>query len=115
VKELLQRDPDGAVLAFAGMMQASIVMPAHLMEDGNVAGPSGAESATLDEIRETSFFKLFAALAESMGIYTVLDYAQIMSQLMTRWRIRELSVCFDYSGTASSDAFVLVAHCRLPT
>jgi acyl-[acyl-carrier-protein] desaturase len=32
--ELFKRDPDGAVLAFADMMKKQIVMPAHLMDDG---------------------------------------------------------------------------------
>jgi hypothetical protein len=30
---LAQRDPDGAMLAFADMMKKQIVMPAHLMDD----------------------------------------------------------------------------------
>ena len=31
---VFERDPDGAVLAFADMMRKQIVMPAHLMRDG---------------------------------------------------------------------------------
>lgn len=31
---VFERDPDGAVLAFADMMRKQIVMPAHLMSDG---------------------------------------------------------------------------------
>jgi hypothetical protein len=30
---LFERDPDGAMLAFADMMRKQIVMPAHLMND----------------------------------------------------------------------------------
>jgi acyl-[acyl-carrier-protein] desaturase len=30
---VFERDPDGAVLAFADMMRKQIVMPAHLMDD----------------------------------------------------------------------------------
>ena len=34
VDKLFELDPDGAVLAFADMMRKQIVMPAHLMDDG---------------------------------------------------------------------------------
>lgn len=34
VEKLFEVDPDGAVLAFADMMRKQIVMPAHLMDDG---------------------------------------------------------------------------------
>jgi hypothetical protein len=34
VEKLYELDPDGAVLAFADMMRKQIVMPAHLMDDG---------------------------------------------------------------------------------
>lgn len=34
VEKLYEKDPDGAVLAFADMMRKQIVMPAHLMDDG---------------------------------------------------------------------------------
>lgn len=33
VDKLFERDPDGAMLAFADMMRKQIVMPAHLMDD----------------------------------------------------------------------------------
>lgn len=33
VDKLFERDPDGAMLAFADMMRKQIVMPAHLMND----------------------------------------------------------------------------------
>jgi acyl-[acyl-carrier-protein] desaturase len=123
VRELLQRDPDGAMLAFASMMQASIVMPAHLMEAGNLEGLSGAGSIALDEHRETRFFKLFSALTDSMGIYTVLDYAQLMAQLMKRWKIRDISVClhilphfsrsFACFRVQPLQAMLFIQHCSL--
>ena len=34
VEKLYELDPDGAMLAFADMMKKQIVMPAHLMYDG---------------------------------------------------------------------------------
>jgi len=34
VEELFRVDPNGAMLAFSDMMKKQIVMPAHLMDDG---------------------------------------------------------------------------------
>lgn len=87
--ELLQRDADRAVLAFAGMMRASIVMPAHLLEDGG-AGSCGGDGG--DASRETAFFRAFAALADSLGVYTAADYAQVTAHLLKRWRISDVKV-----------------------
>lgn len=41
VGELFNRDPDGAMLAFADMMKKGIVMPAHFLDDGWVQGGKG--------------------------------------------------------------------------
>ena len=38
---MLQRDPDGAMLAFADMMKKQIVMPAHMMNDNQHEGKTG--------------------------------------------------------------------------
>lgn len=105
--ELMQRDPDSAVLAFADMMQASIVMPAHLMQDGGagidariereeaaysaaVARRSG--SGTVGQPHESDFFKGFAAVADKLGVYTAVDYAACVEHLLKRWRIPDLKV-----------------------
>ena len=92
VDELLRRDADRAVLAFAGMMRASIVMPAHLLEDGGAGSPGGHEGPAAGESRETAFFKNFAALADSLGVYTAQDYAQVTAHLLKRWRIADVKV-----------------------
>jgi acyl-[acyl-carrier-protein] desaturase len=34
IDAIYEQDPDGATLAFADMMKKQIVMPAHLMDDG---------------------------------------------------------------------------------
>jgi acyl-[acyl-carrier-protein] desaturase len=36
-----EKDPNGATLAFADMMKKQIVMPAHLMDDGEHHGKTG--------------------------------------------------------------------------
>ena len=51
------RDPNGAVIAFSDMMKKQIVMPAHLMNDGQ------HESSR-------NLFKDFSAVAQSTNTYT---------------------------------------------
>ena len=41
VDELFVKDPNGAMLAFADMMRKQIVMPAHLMDDGEHIARNG--------------------------------------------------------------------------
>lgn len=41
IEEILCRDPDGGVLAYADMMRKRITMPAHLMDDGEHRGRTG--------------------------------------------------------------------------
>lgn len=41
VDKLFELDPDGSLLAFADMMRKQIVMPAHLMDDGEHEGKTG--------------------------------------------------------------------------
>lgn len=38
---IYEKDPNGATLAFADMMKKQIVMPAHLMDDGEHKGKTG--------------------------------------------------------------------------
>ncbi len=38
---LFERDPNGAMLAFADMMRKQIVMPAHMMNDNEHEGKTG--------------------------------------------------------------------------
>ena len=59
------------MLAFEDMMRKQIVMPAHLMYDG--------QSDTL--------FDDFSAGAQRTGVYTANDYADIMEHLVKRWNV----------------------------
>ena len=84
VKELLARDPDNTLLAFADMMRGQITMPAQLMDDGlHVGGQKPAPG-------DTKLFASFSVVAQKLGVYTVLDYANIMEHLMKIWNISEL-------------------------
>jgi len=75
---VFERDPDGAVLAFADMMRKQIVMPAHLMYDGEHEQTNG---------KGRNLFADFSAVAERTGTYTAFDYADIMRHLIKRWNI----------------------------
>lgn len=80
VDGLFERDPDGAVLAFADMMRKQIVMPAHLMNDNEHEKRTGR-----------NLFGDFSAVAERTGTYTAQDYADIMEHLNNRWEISGLT------------------------
>ena len=54
IDEVMKRDQDGAVLAFADMMKKQIVMPAHLMDDGEHRARTGRD-----------LFSDFATVAEA--------------------------------------------------
>lgn len=107
VEELIRRDPDSAVLAFADMMQASIVMPAHLMQDGGAGLDARMEreeaaygaavarrthGGAAAQPQESDFFKGFAAVADGLGVYTAGDYAACVEHLLWRWKIADLQV-----------------------
>lgn len=108
VEELIRRDADAAVLAFADMMQASIVMPAHLMQDGGagIDAALGREEAAYGaavarraaaggahvQPHESDFFKGFAAVADGLGVYTAADYAACVEHLLRRWKVADLQV-----------------------
>ena len=75
VGKLFELDPEGAVVACARMMKTTVTMPAQLMSDG------GAQD----------LFRRFAAVAQRIGVYTALDYAQIIEHLVEYWHIPRLA------------------------
>ncbi|KAF5838958.1 plastid acyl-ACP desaturase [Dunaliella salina] len=75
---LFERDPNGAVQAFADMMKKQIVMPAHLMNDNE------------HDKKGRNLFADFSAVAERTKTYTAFDYADIMEHLVERWRVANL-------------------------
>ncbi|KAG2431151.1 hypothetical protein HXX76_009681 [Chlamydomonas incerta] len=103
VTEIMRRDPDGAVLAFADMMRKGIVMPAHFVDDGWHAGanadPANGKPANL--------FGDYAAVADSIGVYTTHDYANIVEVLVKRWDIEHVAV---RSGEAAEAQAFLMKH-----
>eukprot|EP00982_Pelagococcus_subviridis_P009172 30906-Pelagococcus_subviridis.AAC.4 len=94
IDEVMKRDPDGAVMAFADMMKKQIVMPAHLMDDGEHKARTGRGAFyTLVPIRPRwrDLFSDFASVADSTGTYTANDYASIMEHLIKRWDIENVA------------------------
>jgi acyl-[acyl-carrier-protein] desaturase len=74
VEQLFQRDPEGAILAFADMMKKGIVMPAHYMDDGwhSQEGANPGQNLFID----------YATVADAIGVYTTMDYADIVQHLV---------------------------------
>lgn len=74
MEKVFELDPAEAVLAFAKMMKKKITMPAILMYDG----------------KTSDLFSKFSAVAQSIGVYTARDYADIIDHLVNRWKISAL-------------------------
>eukprot|EP00549_Striatella_unipunctata_P011520 CAMPEP_0118684646 /NCGR_PEP_ID=MMETSP0800-20121206/6772_1 /TAXON_ID=210618 ORGANISM="Striatella unipunctata, Strain CCMP2910" /NCGR_SAMPLE_ID=MMETSP0800 /ASSEMBLY_ACC=CAM_ASM_000638 /LENGTH=412 /DNA_ID=CAMNT_0006581401 /DNA_START=58 /DNA_END=1296 /DNA_ORIENTATION=+ len=92
VKEILKRDPDGLLEVFGEMMRESISMPAELMTDGE----------------DENLYDSFSAVAQKLGVYTAIDYADIIDHLVKTWDLANLS---GLSAEAEQERDYL---CRLP-
>lgn len=76
VYQIIKVDPSEALIAFEDMMRKKIVMPAHfLREMGNEAGQA---------------FSHFAEAAQRLGVYTSMDYVDILKQLIIEWQIESV-------------------------
>jgi acyl-[acyl-carrier-protein] desaturase len=73
--KVFELDPAHALLAFAKMMKNKIVMPAVLMYDGN----------------DKDLYTKFSLVAQKTGVYTALDYAEIIGTLVSEWKIAGLT------------------------
>ncbi|WP_372944385.1 acyl-ACP desaturase [Muriicola sp.] len=86
VKTILGHDPDGMVIAFAEMMKKKIVMPAHfLRESGGKIGEA---------------FENFSNCAQRLGVYTAMDYIDILKKLNNYWQIDSLRSLSDEAEKA---------------
>ncbi|CAI5516847.1 unnamed protein product [Closterium sp. Naga37s-1] len=74
VGKLYELDPNGAMLAFEDMMKKQIVMPAHLMYDGE----------------NEKLFDAFTMVAQRTGVYTANDYVSIIEHLIARWNVEKI-------------------------
>lgn len=92
VEEILKRDPDGAIMEFGDLMREQIVMPAVLMTDGV----------------DKNLYNNFSAVAQRLGVYTAVDYADILSHLVKTWDLEHLD---GLSGEAEKEREYI---CKLP-
>lgn len=92
VDKLLEVDPNATMLAIANMMKKKIVMPMHLMYDG----------------QDPNIFDHFSSIIERQGVYTSRHYAEILEFFITRWELEKLQ---GLSGEARRAQDYV---CRLP-
>ena len=73
IRKIFEVDASEAMIAFEDMMRKKIVMPAHfLREMGMMMGQT---------------YGHFTDAAQRLGIYTAVDYVDIMKQLIVDWQI----------------------------
>lgn len=77
VKRIFEIDPSEMMLAFHYMLKLKIVMPAHfLRESGEPMGRA---------------FEIFSDSAQRLGVYTTLDYVDIIRKLIKMWQIDKIT------------------------
>ncbi|SEM52237.1 acyl-[acyl-carrier-protein] desaturase [bacterium A37T11] len=77
IKHAIKVDPNEVLLAFEDMMRKKIVMPAHLLRESGE--PQG------------EVFAHFSDAAQRLGVYTALDYVDILKELLKDWKVEKLS------------------------
>lgn len=91
-EEILKRDAEGLITVFGDMMRGMIAMPAEEMTDG----------------KNPSLYEDFSGVAQRLGVYTAIDYAEIIDHLVKRWDLEHLE---GLTGAAEKEREYL---CRLP-
>ncbi|MBB1193075.1 acyl-ACP desaturase [Flavobacterium sp. SOK18b] len=86
VNRIFQIDPSEMMLAFQYMMKAKIVMPAHFLRE------SGEKISTA--------FEQFSDSAQRIGVYTAVDYVEIMQKLIDKWEIDKIAGLTDEAEKA---------------
>lgn len=76
MRHVFEQDPEGAMLALAGMLDRQIAMPGRFM-----GGPD-----------DPDLFERFALVAQRIGVYTAADYAAIVGHLVETWQVTARSV-----------------------
>ncbi|XP_073132305.1 stearoyl-[acyl-carrier-protein] 9-desaturase, chloroplastic-like [Henckelia pumila] len=96
VEKLFEIDPDSTIRCLADMMKKKIIMPAHMMYDGE----------------DENLFRNFSAVAQRIGVYTSKDYTDIMEFLMERWGVEKLTGLSDEGRKAQDYVCALVPRYR---
>lgn len=76
MSKIFEVDPNEAMIAFEDMMRKKIVMPAHFLREMGM------------KIGQT--FGHFTDAAQRLGVYTAVDYVDIMQSLIEEWKIDSL-------------------------
>lgn len=76
IKKILEYDPNEVLMAFEDMMRKKIVMPAHFLRETGM-GVGG-------------LWGHFTDAAQRIGVYTAIDYANILRDLVTEWDLEHL-------------------------
>ncbi|XP_060196981.1 stearoyl-[acyl-carrier-protein] 9-desaturase 6, chloroplastic-like [Lycium barbarum] len=74
VEKLLEVDPNETMLAIANMMKKRIIMPQHLMYDG----------------QDSNLYEHYSAVSQKLGVYTSRDYAENIEFFIARWKLEKL-------------------------
>ena len=77
MSKIFEVDPSEAMIAFEDMMRNKIVMPAHFLREMGL------------KIGQT--FGHFTDAAQRLGVYTAIDYVEIMQQLIEEWKIDSIN------------------------
>lgn len=93
VTEILKRDPNGLLEVFGEMMRGQISMPAETMTDG----------------KDDHLYENFSEVAQRTGVYTAVDYAEIIDHLVKQWDLEHLEG-LDAAGEKERDYL-----CKLPS
>ncbi len=88
IEKIFEVDPNEAMLAFEDMMRKKIVMPAHFLREVGL------------KIGQT--FGHFTDAAQRLGIYTAIDYVDILKELIEDWHI-ESAVDLNEQGEKARD------------
>ena len=86
VRRIFEVDPSQMMMAFHYMMKRKIVMPAHFLRESG------------DKI--SSAFEEFSNTAQRIGVYTAMDYVEILEKLIKTWDLDKLSNLTDEAEKA---------------
>lgn len=76
ISKAFEVDASEVMLAFEDMMRKKIVMPAHLLRE---AGQPQGEA-----------FSHFSDAAQRLGVYTAIDYVDILKDLLKEWQVESI-------------------------
>jgi acyl-[acyl-carrier-protein] desaturase len=96
ISAIFEVDASQMMMAFEDMMRKKIVMPAHfLRQQGEKLGAA---------------FSHFSDAAQRLGVYTTIDYTEILESLITEWKIASITGLNDAAEKARDYLMALPAR-----